>query len=96
MKLCQEVVCLDEIIAWNKIHIDYSKSYVSILVKVSPTLQGFQRLYIKGFLSYGGASARGERSEPRDRKGVQREKLATDVEGLLLIDAIDLSQHVFQ
>jgi hypothetical protein len=47
MKLCQEVVCLDEIIAWNKIHIDYSKSYVSILVKVSPTLQGFNDFILK-------------------------------------------------
>ena len=41
-------------------------------------------------------TARGERPEPGNRKGVKREKLSPHFEDLLIIHAIDLSEHVVQ
>ena len=55
-----------------------------------------RRVSIREFLSIGLQTAGGERPEPGDREGVQSDKLAANVEDLLLIHAINMGQHAFQ
>lgn len=54
------------------------------------------RVSVRGFSLISIQTSRSERPKPRNCQRVKLKKLAAHVEGLLLIDMIDLSQHVFQ